>query len=146
MAKKSNKNGRPSKYVSKYCKEVITFFDIEPHTVSSKVTTYKNGTTIEEEVEIANDLPTLASFASKIGIHRDTLNQWTKNHKEFSDAIKKAKELQEKILVTNGLKGLYNPAFAIFTAKNIIGWKDRQDITSDDSKLTGPYIYIPKKE
>jgi len=105
-------------------------------------------------VRAGNYMETAAAYA---GINKDTLYHWlrrgakekervaknkrTKVRKEeqpfveFSDAVKKAKEFQEKILVTNALKGLYNPAFSIFFAKNNLGWKDRQDVTSNDGKL-----------
>jgi hypothetical protein len=131
------KVGRPTKYDKKYCEDVMKFFNIEPHFETPVTITYKDGTTKEEIKLIPSDLPTLASFASNIGIHRDTLNQWTKDHKEFSDAIKRAKEHQERILVTNGLLGLYQGAFAIFTAKNVIGWRDKTetDITSGGKPL-----------
>src|SRR3990167_9869523 len=119
--------GRPTKYDPKYCEEILKYFDIEPHFETPVITTYKDGTTKEEVKFIPSDLPTLAGFAKQIGVHRDTLNQWEKAHKEFSDAIKKAKACQEHILVTNGLKGLYSPAFAIFTAKNVINWKDKTE-------------------
>ncbi len=119
--------GRPSKYDPKYCDELIAFFDIEPSYQSEVTITYKNGDKRTENKQVANNLPTLAGFASKIGVHRDTLNEWTREHPEFSDSLKKAKELQEHILISNGLQGLYQGAFAIFTAKNILNWRDKQE-------------------
>jgi len=139
------KVGRPTLYDPKYCEELIKYFNIEPHFETPVVTTYKDGTTKEEVKLVPSDLPTLASFASLIGVHRDTINQWAKDNKEFSDAIKEAKEHQERILVTNGLMGLYQGAFAIFTAKNVIGWRDKieTDITSGGKPLPTP-IYGSK--
>jgi|SRR3990167_939027 len=129
--------GRPTKYDPKYCEEILKYFDIEPHFETPVVTTYKDGTTKEEVKFIPADLPTLAGFAVSIKVHRDTLNKWSEVHKEFSDAIMRAKECQERILVTNGLKGLYNSVFAVFTAKNVLGWRDRSetDITSGGEKI-----------
>ena len=126
------KVGRPTKYDKKYCDDLIKYFNIEPHFETPVVTTYKDGTTKEEIKLIPSDLPTLAAFASNIGVHRDTLNQWATEHKEFSDALKRAKEHQERILVTNGLQGLYPAAFAIFTAKNVINWRDK-----NETEITG---------
>lgn len=120
---------RPTKYKRKYCKMLLDFFNIAPYSVKVETITTKSGATVEKEVLISNDLPTLAGFAKKIGVHRDSLHQWSKDYKEFSDSIKRAKEMQENILVTNGLKGLYAAPFAIFTAKNILGWRDKLDIT-----------------
>lgn len=135
--KKSNQNkgkrhvGRPSAYNPKYCDEIIDFFDIEPHFETPVTYTYKDGTKKEEIKLIPSDLPTLAGFAVKIGVHRETLNNWASEHKDFFDAIKRAKECQEHILVTNGIQGIYAQAFAIFTAKNIMGWKDRTEFSGD---------------
>jgi hypothetical protein len=139
-AKKSNQCtakahvGRPSKYDPKFCDELIEYFDIEPHFETPVLTRRKDGTEVEKVAFIASDLPTLAGFAVKIGVDRDTLKEWAHVHPEFSAAIKKAKECQENILVTNGLKGLYDTSFAIFTAKNVMGWRDKQEITGKDGK------------
>src|SRR5690554_1307276 len=101
----ANKTGRPTKYDPSLCDELLKFFDIEPHFETPVIKTYKNGT-IEEGIKfIPSDLPTLAGFAKKIGVHRDTIHGWATAtddkgnllHPEFSDAIKKAKECQESI-------------------------------------------------
>jgi hypothetical protein len=134
MAKKYNystKTGRPTDYDPKYCEELIKFFDIEPHFETPVLTTYKDGTTKEEIKFIPADLPTLAGFARHIKVSRDTINEWTRKHDEFSDAIKYAKDLQEHILITNGLKGLYAQPFAIMATKNIMAWRDKQEMTTD---------------
>ena len=124
------KRGRPTIYDPKYCEEIIKFFDVEPHFETPVVTTYKDGTTKEEVKLIPSDWPTLASFAKKIKTHRDTINEWTRKYPDFSDAVKRAKECQESILITNALHGLYEQPFAIFAAKNVMKWTDRQDVTS----------------
>lgn len=136
--------GRPSKYNSKYCKDIIDFFDIEPHFETPVTITYKDGTTKEEVKLMPSDLPTLAGFAVKLGVSRDTLNEWSNKHKEFSDAIKRAKECQEHILATNGLQGLYAQPFAIFTAKNVLGWRDKSDtdITTKGEKIEQTQVII----
>lgn len=120
--------GRPTKYNSKYCEEILKFFDIEPHFETPVITTYKDGTTKEEVKFIPSDLPTLAGFARKIKVNRDTLREWMSKHKEFSASYKLAQDLQENILVTNGLKGLYAQPFAIMATKNILNWRDKQEV------------------
>lgn len=109
--------GRPSQFNPKFCQAIIKYFSIKPY---RKV---RSGKTTRE---VANDTPTFAGFAASIGVHRDTLHQWCKDHDEFSDAYKRAKELQENFLVVNGNKSLINAAFAIFTAKNVLGWREKQ--------------------
>lgn len=123
--------GRPTKYDPKYCEEIIKFFDIEPHFETPVVTTYKDGSTKEEVKFIPADLPTLAGFAREIKVNRDTLREWMKHHPEFSASYKLAQDLQEHILVTNGLKGLYAQPFAIMATKNIMAWRDKQDLGVD---------------
>jgi hypothetical protein len=129
--------GQPTKYRKEYCEELIKYFDIEPY--YERKETIVNQKTKQKYVKyriIAHDLPTLAGFAVKLGVCRDTIHEWEtakkKNgklkHKEFSDAIKRAKDIQENIWAINSFKGLYNPAFTIFAGKNIFNWKDKQDI------------------
>ena len=139
------KLGRRTKYDPKYCKEIIKFFNIEPHFETPCVTTYKNGATKEEVKLIPSDLPLFSTFANSLEVDRDTVREWAKakdkdkklKHPEFSFAYKRAKECQRRILITNGLQGLYSTAFAIFTAKNIIGWRDKTetDLTSKGERL-----------
>jgi len=131
--------GRPTDYDPKYCDELVKFFDIEPHFETPCITTYKDGSTREEIKLIPSDLPLLSSFATKIGVHRSTLFRWGKKHKEFGNALKTAKECQRRILITNGLQGLYSTSFAIFTAKNVIRWRDKieTDVTSKGQRLEG---------
>lgn len=78
--------------------------------------------------QVANDFPSLAGFAILIGFHRDTIHEWSKVHPEFSDAYKMAKDYQENYILINGTKGLINSSFSIFTAKNILNWRDKHDV------------------
>lgn len=127
MAKKKEKLqvGAPTKYDDKYCDLIIEYFSVKPYE--------KKGDKVE-----ASDIPTFAGFAAKMGIHRETLLNWTKEHEKFFDAFKKAKDLQENWIVVNGNKGLINPAFAIFTAKNVLNWRDKKeiDVTGTVEKLS----------
>lgn len=115
MAKEKKKMGRPTKYNPKYCKELLDYFDVEPYTIN------------ELGQRVANDLPTFAGFAWKIGVHRFTLNIWLEKYPDFFDSYKLAKEKQEHMLATNGLQNLYAQTFAIFAAKNITSWRDKKE-------------------
>lgn len=138
MAKKHGN----SKYDAKFCVQMLEYFGIEPYrqvikTVSEKIEV-SEGVFQTKIIEIpqvcsagkpvleASDFPTFAGFACKIGVNRDTLAEWAKNFAEFSGAYKKAKDFQENWLVVNSLRGLLPPASAIFTQKNILGWRDKQ--------------------
>jgi len=104
-------------------------------------------------VVIAETYPTLQRFAHNIGVHIDTLYEWEKvrysdNHPnkrfrrklkypEFSEALKKARQIQESILLENALSGNYNAQFAIFIAKNNFGYKDKSetDLTTNGQNI-----------
>jgi hypothetical protein len=108
--------GRPTSYKPEYAVQLNEYF-------SSRIYIRT-----ETGKEIAEDFKSLAGFGLKIGVHRDTLHEWSRKYPEFSDAYKRAKEWQEFYLITNGLKGIINCSFAIFTAKNVLNWRDKQDV------------------
>jgi hypothetical protein len=111
--------GRPTKYEDWMVEAMLTYFTKE-----------------------VGNFPTLAGFSASIGVSRDTLHDWATakdvsgnlRNPEFSYAYKRAKELQEENLVLGALTGKYNATFAIFTAKNVLGWRDKveQEITGKD--------------
>lgn len=120
--------GRPTKYKPEYCESIIEYFDVEHTRIVEERFYYKNGDEKVKEIEVANELPTVEGYAHSIGVNKTTLHEWNKKHTEFSNAFKKARELQEKMWLTNSLKGLYPGAFTIFAGKNMFGWRDKQDI------------------
>jgi hypothetical protein len=130
--------GRPTKYDDAFADQLIEFFSQAP---TREVTNYdKNGN--ETTQVLPGMFPTLARFATNIGVTRETLHDWAtaKNldgelrYPAFSYAYKKAKDLQEANLVEGTIVGAYNSTFAIFTAKNVLGWRDKieQEITGKD--------------
>lgn len=133
-----NKGGRPTVYEDRFCDELIEFFSQDSH----REVTVKDAKGNERVEIIPGKFPTLARFAAMIGVHRDTLHSWaneknpngTHKNPRFSDTYKKAKDLQEANLVEGTMAGAYNSTFAIFTAKNVLGWRDKteQEITGKD--------------
>jgi len=144
--------GRPTKYKREYCQQLIEYFNIQPYYERKEtITNLKTKQKYYKYRTVANDLPSLVGFACKLGVTRDTLNEWANavnkdnklKHKDFSDAIKKAKEYQEYIWQTNSLKGLYNTAFTIFAGKNIFNWKEKSEITGKgDTPLVAGFNYV----
>ena len=126
--KPKHPGGRPTDYKPSYCQELIDFFDIPHYTTKEVITTGKNGFEKVEYVEVPNSLPHLIHFAKKIGVTYETIRAWGKKYPEFSASLKYVKRLNEAMLMDNALKGLYNPTFSIFTAKNKYGWRDEQHI------------------
>ena len=147
--------GRPSAFKEEYCDQLIEYFDKVPfERVPLKD---KNGD--EKGFELVPTMfPTLARFAANIGVTRETLHDWatSKNaegelkHPEFSYAYKRAKEFQEAILVEGTMAGAFQANFSIFTAKNVLGWRDKteQEITGADGAplLSGIQVSFVKPE
>ena len=127
-----NPGGRPTKYRARFCQEIIDFFDVEPVEKTVKTITTKSGTVIEEEVYLPVTLPTVEGFARKLGVCVDTLHEWRSVHPEFSDAFKRAKELQKDIWQQNSLLGLYNPKFTEFFGINIMGWNNNRGVLKNE--------------
>lgn len=116
--------GRPTLYDPKYCQMLEDYFSEAPYREVTRKTKI-NGEEIENTKLEATDFKSLAGFALSIGVHSETLLNWSKEHAEFFESYKKAKDYQQLYLTVNGNRGLINTAFGIFTAKNVIGWADR---------------------
>ena len=142
--KKNKKVGRPSIYRKVLCKRIIEYFDQKPYE-DIKLPHYKQGKDGERIVawedikRMPRPLPTLRGFAKKEGISYVSIYGWVDKDgprfkEEFFNAFICAKNLQKDILIQNGLQGLYNPAFAVFTAKNISDMRDvsRHEHTGKD--------------
>lgn len=133
--------GRPTKYYPALCQDLIDFFNVEPTKETLKTITTAKGTVIEETDYVATPMPYFVDWCMKIGIHKSTMLDWVERHPEFSDAYTRAKELQERHLSQNALLGNYNANFASLTAKNWLGWKDRQE-HEHTGKDGGPLAFI----
>lgn len=122
-----NPVGSPSLYKPEYCQALLDYFGRPPYEEKMVTVVTKQGDVFQVPKDVACDFPTLAGFAIKIGVHRDTLQEWSHVHPEFSVVYKRAKDFQEHFMAVNGNKGLVNTTFAIFTSKNIINWRDKRD-------------------
>jgi hypothetical protein len=146
--------GRPSLYRDEYVDELIQFFDIAVYSI--KTTYDKEGS--EKVEKVLNPFPTLARFATKVGVTRETLHEWATarlpngelRYPDFAYAYKRAKDYQEALLVEGAIGGMYQANFSIFTAKNVLGWRDKteQEITGKDGEplLQGIQVTFVKPE
>lgn len=131
--------GRPTKYTDDMPDRLIAYFNV---TEAFEARLDDNGKTIMTPAKF----PTLARFAVEQGVCRDTLHHWATEKGEdgelvrpaFSDAYARAKDFQEALLVEGGMAGAFQHTFAVFTAKNILGWSDKQDLshTSPDGSMS----------
>jgi hypothetical protein len=125
--KKKAKMGAPTKYKPEYCQGIVDYFTRELTKIITKEKLNKDGDVVQVSETVAEDLPLFEGYAASIGVHRETLLNWTQKHSDFFDAYKKAKDLQLQMLLLNGLGGHYQSAFGIFALKNLHNWTDRQE-------------------
>lgn len=105
------KVGRPSKYDASFCDLVL---------------------------ELGAEGKSKAQIAAAIGVSRDTLHEWSKQHAEFSDALKSANDLAlswwENAGQINMTRQGFNATAYIFQMKNRFR-EDYRDV--QDHQLTG---------
>lgn len=84
-------------------------------------------------------LPKIASLALRLGVSKETVNQWERLHPQFSEAVDKVRALQEERLSDEGLAGNYNPLLAKLHLAANHGMADKvdQDIKSNGETLQG---------
>ncbi len=127
-AESKPRRGRPTAYHPGLCEEILEFFDVE-YTREIEIShTNSKGETWTESKTIANHVPQVMEFSRKIGVCRDTIYEWAKQHPEFSDALTRAQEMGESMTVSNAMMGFYNPNFTQLVMKNRYGWKDKKDL------------------
>ena len=78
--------GRPTKYRKEYCDLIIRHFDI-PATTTKKQTIVTRSVVKTIDVEVPNMVPTIESFARKLGVMTETIVAWTKEYPEFLKRI-----------------------------------------------------------
>ncbi len=118
------------KYQPEFCQELLSFFN----GAAFLVTEVQRRDGSIHLVETACELPTFAAFAKKIGVTCAQLRAWEAKHPAFKYACEQARDRQKNILIQNSLRGNYAASFAVFTAKNLLGWKDEKD----EATATGP--------
>ncbi len=71
------------------------------------------------------------TFLAEKGLYPQITSELAEKYPKFSEALKRAKGLQEGKVVKNALTNMYNSTFSIFLLKNNFGWKDKveQEIT-----------------
>lgn len=82
-------------------------------------------------------LPTIAGLAIYLNISRDTIYEYQKANKEFSDRLDMLMAQQEKRLIEMGLAGIYNSNITkLLLYKHGYSDKVETDLTSKGEKIT----------
>ena len=120
-----------NKYNPAFCEDMLKFFEGPAFHVTE--VQKKDGSI--SLVETAAELPTFAAFAKKIGVTCRELRVWEKTYPAFEYACEQARERQGNILLQNALRGHYASSFAVFTAKNLLGWKENKETDAAPSAV-----------
>lgn len=99
------------------------------------------------EYKVKVKLPTIEGLAFYLKVHRDTLYEWEKEHKEFSDMMGDLRAKQADTLINKGLSGEYNPTIAkVLLTKH--GYREGIDQTTNDKDLPTPILgnYVPNDD
>lgn len=113
--------GRPPKYNRKYCEQVIEYMGEQGKSVTQ--------------------------FAAHIGVVRDTIWRWQKEHKEFSDAFTRASEMSQSYWENELIDMMRDPKTNAPLVKlyfaNRFKWHDRP--SEEPAKVEIPPIVINTK-
>lgn len=75
----------------------------------------------------------LKNFAIEKGFSSQRLSEFAQKSDKFSEALKKAKDIQESRLFDLGLV-TKNQSFVIFALKNVANWRDAEKQTDNTDK------------
>lgn len=120
--------GRPTKYGEEILK---------------KTREYLNGCGVVIDSEtgktISVNLPSIEGLSVFLHINRDTIYQWEKENKEFSDIVNELRAKQGEFLINNGLSGKFNPLITkVILTKH--GYREGVDATTNDKDLPTPIL------
>jgi len=120
--------GRPSKYQDSFVDELDKYL----------ATTGKEQTT----------LPTKQGFALWLDVDDETLNEWAKEHKEFSATLRRLMLLQGQQLINDGIYGgkEVNATIVKLLLQNNHGMKERVDNTSNDKDVNQVLVKFIDKD
>jgi DNA-binding XRE family transcriptional regulator len=82
------------------------------------------------------ELPTIEGLARYIGVTKQTMLNWGKEHKDFLDALAKLKDQQAVELINKGLNNKVNPTIAKLVLSANHGMREGTDVTTDGKEIT----------
>ena len=128
--------GRPTKYSESYVNKVKDYVD----SCNDELVTVISGESekfkaFKEKVRV--NLPTIEGLAIYLKLHKDTIYEWEKKYKPFSDVINILRAKQVERLINNGLSGDYNPIIAkVLLSKQGYSEKTESTVYTTDVDFT----------
>ena len=88
-------------------------------------------------IELGKEGKSLAQMAAHFDVARSTIDQWAKDHREFSDALSRARTHMQAKLEEMGFAGMANREFNAPVWKTTMQARFRDDYT-DRQEISGP--------
>lgn len=130
--------GRPSKYDPSFIAEADKYIkESQDEEVQELVGLSAKGTELYKK-KLKVNIPTIESFAVRLGVNKTTLYEWAKDNEEFSNALSRIKTEQQKRLMNSGLSGDYNPTIAKLVLSANHDMREKSDVTSDEKPIGKP--------
>lgn len=143
MPKKKSNAGRPTKYTPEMVDKVKEYLAMTKDEIKDIVKS-ENAQTgfVSYEERLVVSLPTIDDLAVYLGVNRDTIYEWVKIHKEFSDSVDLVVAEQKRRLLNNGLGNIYNASMAKFVLSANHGMSEKTTQTNinvevDDDDVDG---------
>lgn len=139
------KTGRPTKYSPDVLKRTYAYIEECADKVKLFHKTRGDKSDTYERLVFPN-LPMKEELAFILGVHRDTLQEWSSKYPEFSVALERLEQKQKVMLLKGGISGQYNPLITKLTLSANHGMKEKSDVTSDDKPLPQPIINVHRDD
>ena len=104
--------GRPTDYSPEILEKTIEYLELSEDKEEQQLSGLSAKRTELYKTHFKVNLPTIEGLAYYLKVNRDTIYEWCKVHKEFSDIIEDLKAKQAQELISKGLSGDYNPTIA----------------------------------
>jgi len=130
--------GRPTDYKEVFIGKVDTYIE-ENQDVWEEFHKTRGDKSDSYERIVKVNLPSREGFAKYIGTTRQTVDNWSKEHNGFFDALAKIDAEQKQRLIQEGLAGNYNSTIAklVLSSNHGMAEKTETDHTSDGEKIEG---------
>ncbi len=130
--------GRPTKYSQEILDKTVEYIDLcedDLVRVVKQANTEKGYEMYENKLKVK--IPTIEGLALHLDINKDTVQEWRKEHEEFSVLIDRLLAKQANALVNNGISGDYNPTIAkVLLTKHGYREGTETDVTSGGKTIT----------
>ena len=132
MSDKKNPVGRPSKYNKDIQKAADDYVD--NWNLYLEIKSKENP---ESVTHVINSIPSIASLALELNVHRDSIYEWEKDDskRQFSDTLERLRQKQEAFLIHHGLTKGYDSGFAKFMAINITKYRDKIETVNTNREI-----------